>query len=382
MNDDDDDPPSRATPSSSHSASTPPPGNAGLEWPDDETYAGTAPPESPGKKRPTMSARLLLEEPALDLNLSLAAGGTGVERAICHSRIQKSGLALAGHFHGIVPTRIQILGQTEQSFVAGLEPVARQRALMGFFGLGLSCVVLTGDLVPSAREVIACADVTGTPLLHATERSSVTITSLHALLDERLAPRKRLHGVLIDVFGVGLLLIGPSEVGKSECALDLVMRGHRLVADDVVDCSVARYTTSHGPARRVIVGQPAALLEHHIEIRGLGVLNVKDLFGVTSVTDRIAIDLVVHLSDNIEGAGGLDFDRLGVDERHHEILGVKISEVTIPVRPGRDIAAILQIAARNELLKRAGHHGAKAFRERLEQALLGGVTGEGKGGGR
>ncbi len=359
MNDDDDDPPSRATPSSSHSASTPPPGNAGLEWPDDETYAGTAPPESPGKKRPTMSARLLLEEPALDLNLSLAAGGTGVERAICHSRIQKSGLALAGHFHGIVPTRIQILGQTEQSFVAGLEPVARQRALMGFFGLGLSCVVLTGDLVPSAREVIACADVTGTPLLHATERSSVTITSLHALLDERLAPRKRLHGVLIDVFGVGLLLIGPSEVGKSECALDLVMRGHRLVADDVVECD-------YRPPGMVF-GAPAKLLRHHLEVRGLGILNIKDLFGVTAIRERKRIDVVVRLVEESSAEAGQD--RLGLEDRFHAILGVSIPELVIPVRPGRDMATILEVAARNELLKNAGHHAARELFGAIESRI-------------
>jgi HPr kinase/phosphorylase len=154
------------------------------------------------------------------------------------------------------------------------------------------------------------------------------------------------------------------------------MRGHRLVADDVVDCAQVRVPSREGPIQKQIIGSPAALLEHHIEIRGLGILNVKDLFGVTSIAERIAIDLVVKLSDAADGTGGLDYDRLGVDERHHTILGVDITEVTIPVRPGRDIAAILQIAARNELLKRAGHHGARAFRDKLEQALLGGTKGE------
>jgi len=355
---DDDDPPSRATPSSSRS-SLPPPAAGGLEWPDDETFASASSQEPATAKRPAMSARILLDESALDLNISLIAGAQGVERPINHSRIQKSGLALAGHFHGIVASRIQILGQTEQSFVSRLEPAARQRALMGFFGLRLSCVVVTGELNAASREVITCADLTGTPLLHSAERSSVTITNLHALLDERLAPRKRLHGVLIDVFGVGLLLIGPSEVGKSECALDLVMRGHRLVADDVVECD-------YRPPGMVF-GAPAKLLRHHLEVRGLGILNIKDLFGVTAIRERKRIDVVVRLVE--ESSAEAEHDRLGLDDRFHAILSVQIPELVIPVRPGRDMATILEVAARNELLKNAGHHAARELFGAIESRI-------------
>ena len=345
----DDDPPSRAAASSSREHGTPPAAAATLDWPDDETFVGPSAVDVAPPKRPAMSARALLEDAAIDINLSLIAGGEGVERPINHSRIQKSGLALAGHFHGIVATRIQILGQTEQSFLAKLDPRARQQAMMGFFGLGLSCVVLTGDLAPSSREVVACADATGTPLLHSSDRSSVTITGLHALLDERLAPRKRLHGVLIDVFGVGLLLMGPSEVGKSECALDLVMRGHRLVADDVVECD-------YRPPGMVF-GAPAKLLRHHLEVRGLGILNIKDLFGVTAIRERKRIDVVVRLVD--EASVEAPQDRLGLEERFTTILAVSIPELVVPVRPGRDMATILEVAARNELLKNADHHAAR-----------------------
>lgn len=356
----DDDPPSRAAPSSSRSTGAPPAGSAGLEWPDDDTFAGPVTAEPVNKKqRPSMNARMLLDQAALDLNLALIAGATGSERPICHTRIQKSGLALAGHYHGIVPTRIQILGQTEQSFLAKLDPRARERALMGFFGLGLSCAVLTGELAPASREVITCADATGTPLLHSTDRSSVTITTLHALLDERLAPRQRLHGVLIDVFGVGLLLMGASEVGKSECALDLVMRGHRLVADDVVECDF------RPPG--MVFGAPAKLLRHHLEVRGLGILNIKDLFGVTAIRERKRIDIVVRLVD--EGSVGAEVDRLGLEERFHSILGVSIPELVIPVRPGRDMATILEVAARNELLKNAGHHAARELFGAIEARI-------------
>jgi HPr kinase/phosphorylase len=311
----------------------------------------------------------LLADPALELSVEVLAGSAGLDRRIRNARVQKSGLALVGHFHGLESWRIQILGATEISFLESLDTEARTRACEGFAGLRPCAVVVTRGVVPLPELAAAC-EQTETPLLITDLKSSLTINAIHGLLDERLAPRTRIHGVLVSVFGLGVLLLGRSGIGKSECALDLVMRGHRLVADDVVECAQVRVPTVNGPVQKQIIGTPAVLLEHHIEIRGLGILNVKDLFGVTSVAERIAIDLVVKLSDAADGIGGLDFDRLGVDEKHHTILGVDISEVTIPVRPGRDIAAIMQIAARNELLKRAGHHGARAFRDKLEQALL------------
>lgn len=326
---------------------------------------------NPGDDVPEgISVGELIEDPALGLSVEVHAGRAGLDRRIRNARVQKSGLALVGHFHGLESWRIQILGATEISFLDSLDAEGRQRACEGFASLRPCAVVVTRGVAPLPELVAAC-EQTETPLLVTDLKSSLTINAIHGLLDERLAPRTRIHGVLVSVFGLGVLLLGRSGIGKSECALDLVMRGHRLVADDVVDCALVRVPSREGPVQKRIIGSPAALLEHHIEIRGLGILNVKDLFGVTSVTERIAIDLVVKLSDAADGTGGLDYDRLGVDERHHTILGVDIAEVTIPVRPGRDIAAILQIAARNELLKRAGHHGARAFRDKLEQALLG-----------
>ena len=355
----DDDPPSRAAPSSSRTSAGEG-GPSALEWPDDETFVA-APSADSSAKRNAMSARMLLSESTLDLSLSLLAGATGLDRPIAHTRIQKSGLALAGHYHGIVATRVQILGQTEQSYLAGLSPDARQRALFGFFGLGLSCVVVTGETNQASQEIIACADATGAPLIGSGERSSVTISALHALLDERLAPRKRLHGVLIDVFGVGLLLMGPSGVGKSECALDLVMRGHRLVADDVVECD-------YRPPGMVF-GCPAKLLRHHLEVRGLGILNIKDLFGVTAIRERKRIDVVVRLVE--EASAEIELDRMGLDDRFHAVLGVSIPELVIPVRPGRDMASILEVAARNELLKNAGHHAARELFGAIERKVSG-----------
>lgn len=318
---------------------------------------------------PSIAVRALLGEKGLGLDLHVLAGSGGLDRLIRHPRIQKSGLALVGHFHGIVPTRVQILGQTELSFLDRLGADERRRCLRGFFRLNLSCVVITQlDRASGPRDVtgikpvpelLEAAEETGTPLLLASDKSSATINAIHAVLDDRLAPRVRLHGVLVDVFGVGLLLMGSSAIGKSESALDLVMRGHRLVADDIVECD-------YRPPGMVF-GAPAELLRHHLEVRGLGILNVKELFGVTSIRERKRIDVVVKL---VEWSTDTEYDRLGVDDRYHDILGVAIRELVIPVRPGRDMASILEVAARNELLKNAGHHAAREFFGNIEGALL------------
>jgi HPr kinase/phosphorylase len=314
--------------------------------------------------------RSLLSDPGLGVELLPLAGEAGLDRVIRNPRIQKSGLALVGHFHGIVPTRIQILGQTELSFLHRLSGEDRRHYLRGFFKLSLSCVIVTQALTPHDEgsgvgvmpvpELIQCAEEAETPLLLSNDRSSATINALHALLDDRLAPRVRMHGVLVDVFGVGLLLVGPSAIGKSETALDLVMRGHRLVADDAVECD-------YRPPGMVF-GAAAELLRHHLEVRGLGILNIKDLYGVTAIRERKRIDVVVRL---VEWSKDTEYDRLGLDEHYYTILGVNIRELVIPVRPGRDMASILEVAARNELLKTAGHHTAREFFGNLEGTLLG-----------
>jgi HPr kinase/phosphorylase len=237
-----------------------------------------------------------------------------------------------------------------------LDNQERSDAARAYFALGLSCVVLTRD--EPQKALVAAAEATSTPLFVSDNRSSRTINALHALLDERLAPFTKMHGVLVDVFGIGVLLLGKSGIGKSECALELVLRGHRLVADDVVKCDW------RPPG--MVFGAPEDLLKHHIEIRGLGVLNIKAMFGVTSVNERKRVDLVVRLLDWAEGE---PFDRLGVDDRYHHILGTPIRELVVPVRPGRDMGTILEIAARNELLRRAGAHGANEFMARLEGDL-------------
>lgn len=304
------------------------------------------------------SIRQLISDPGLSIRLQVLAGERGLDRVIQHPRIQKTGLALVGHMHGVVPTRIQILGETELSYVEGLEDDGQQKAATSFFSPALACVIVTrGEPPPSA--FIEEAERSGTPLLMCEERSSVAITSIHALLDERLAPRTRLHGVLVDIHEVGVLLLGKSGIGKSECALELVMRGHRLVADDVVE-------VDYRPPGMVF-GEAAEPLRHHMEVRGLGILNIKDLYGVTAVRERKRVDLVVRLELWRPDAS---YDRIGLEDNHFEILGVLVREVRLPIQPGRNMSAIIEIAARAELLRRAGHHPARDFVDRLEAGLL------------
>ena len=297
----------------------------------------------------------LVADPRLSVELTRLGGDAGLNRPIRHPRVQKSGLALAGHFYGVVPTRVQVLGETELSYLDNLPNDARGLAARGFFSLGLSCVVVTRREDPP-KAITQAAEATGTPLFMSAARSSRTINMLHGVLDEKLAPTTSLHGVLVDVFGIGLLLIGKSGIGKSECAVELVLRGHRLVADDVVKCEW------RPPG--MVFGAPADMLRHHVEVRGLGVLNIKDLFGVTAVRDRKRIDIVVQLDEWDEKR---EYDRLGVDDQFFSILGTPVRLVTVPVRPGRDMGAMLEMAARNELLRRAGKHSARELLARLEE---------------
>ena len=314
----------------------------------------------PPDAAPTLLVREFLSDADLQVTLTLLAGHDGQDRAIAHPRIQKPGLLLVGHKHGVVPTRIQILGETEASFLQALDGEAKARAIESFFSPGFSLVVFTCDDKRVLPDLAREADRTSTPFALSSSRSSHTIAALHFVLDERLAPRSVVHGVLVDVFGQGLLLLGPSGIGKSECALELVMRGHRLVADDVVHCDW------RPPG--IVYGGAAELLRDHIEVRGLGVLNVKSLFGVTAARERKRIHLVIRLEP---WADDSQYDRMGIDDRFAEILGVKVREILLPVRPGRSIATILEVAARNELLRLSGVHSAREFFGTLSRSLLG-----------
>jgi HPr kinase/phosphorylase len=308
--------------------------------------------------RPGVTVRSLLADKQLGITVYLAAGSSGLDRNIAHPRIQKSGLVLVGHTHGLVPERVQVLGETELSYIEALSDEQQTEAASHLFSLKPGLVLITrGVTVP--RPFLEAAEESGTPLAVCAEETSFAITELHTLLDERLAPRTRIHGVLVDVFEVGVLLLGKSGIGKSECALDLVQRGHRLVADDVIECD-------YRPPGMVF-GEAAALLRNHIEVRGLGILDIKELFGVTAIRDRKRIDLIVQFE---EGNVEQKLDRLGVDGRTKDILGVPIREVMLVLRPGRSASSLIEMAARNELLRAAGKDSSLDFVDRIDQSLV------------
>jgi HPr kinase/phosphorylase len=299
----------------------------------------------------------LLKDDEFDLGLTLLAGEAGLARVIEHDKIQKPGLVFTGYTDFIKPRRVQILGNSEISYLWQLSDEERRKACAFLGQKEVACVVVTKGLkVPD--ELRDMCEATGTPLLLTKVLSSQFISKLQALLEEKLAPNTNLHGVLVDVFGVGVLILGKSGIGKSECALDLIMQSHRLVADDVVEIK------RKGPD--VVFGSGNELIKHHMEIRGLGILNIKDLFGVASVRDRKRIELVVEL---VEWSDEAEYDRIGIDERTYTILDVDIPLLTVPVRPGRNITTIIEVAARNQLLKLQGHHSAWEFQERLSRAM-------------
>jgi HPr kinase/phosphorylase len=304
-----------------------------------------------------MEIKTLLSALRVELGLEILAGKEGLDRRISAASIQKPGLALAGFTEMFKPGRVQVLGRTEIDYLWSLTPTARSQAVENLLKCTPPTVVVTrGADVP--EQLISSASTHRIPLLTTGLRSSVFVEALHKFLANRLARVRSIHGVLVDVFGVGILMIGKSGIGKSECALELVMRGHRLVADDVIDVSKKLPST--------IIGSGNELIRHHMEIRGLGIINIKDLFGVSSIRETKRIEVVVALE---EWDPNKTYERLGMTEKTHEILGVLLPKVIIPVRPGRSLTTIVEVAARNQLLKVMGHHSAIEFQNRVQESL-------------
>lgn len=306
---------------------------------------------------PAVTIEELLREAGGDLALRLRAGQSGLGRTITVSRIQKPGLALAGYAEQLHRDRLQTLGATEIDYLRAAEPATRQLGIDTVMAASPACLVVTRDLEPPA-ELVAAADLHGVPLAISRLASAEFIAAVTQFLQAKLSPSTSIHGVLLDILGIGVLLLGKSGIGKSEAALDLVARGHRLVADDIVN--IRRI----GP--KLIYGSGSGIIRHHMEIRGLGIINIQDLFGISAVRDVKKIELVIELSDWDQDA---EYDRLGVDDEVYPILGEVLPLLRVPVRPGRNVATIIEVAARNQLLKFMGHHSAREFQERLNQAI-------------
>ena len=299
----------------------------------------------------------LLKEQGEGMHLRLLAGEAGLSRFLDRARVQKPSFALAGFVQGMNPHLLQVIGKTGLDYLNTQPPEKQKQYVDAIFDLELACLVITLGRQPPDFFVEA-AERTGTPLLISEMETSDFITDMILFLTHQLSPRTYQHGVYMDVYGLGVLITGASGIGKSEIALELITRGHRLIADDMVEL------VREGPD--ILVGRSPKSLRYHMEIRGLGVLNVRDLFGAASLTDTKRVGLVVEAVhwDKMSGE-----DRLLMNERETELHGVRLSKVLVPIRPGRSLAVLVEVAARNHLLIMRGVDSSKAFMEALEDRI-------------
>lgn len=305
-------------------------------------------------KRQSVEVGELIGDELAALELQVVSDAAGLNNAIEHPRIQKPGLAIAGYYDYIRDGRLQILGASEINYARTLGPELLAERIDAITRRRIPAFVISKGLPPVDFLVEAC-DRRNIPILSSPRLTSQLIGDLSDFLEEHLVPSIALHAVMLEVLGLGVLLIGDSGVGKSECALDLITRGHSLVADDRV--IVRRYPHNELGAG----GDPAT--GHHMELRGLGILNVRDLFGLAAVRERKRIDLVVEL---VHWRDGEEYDRLGLDETTHEILETSVPYLKMPVALGRNVAILVEIAARNHRLKLQGHHSAREFIQHLK----------------
>ncbi len=288
-----------------------------------------------------------------DFSVEILGGRRGLDRLIRSPHVQKTGLALAGFHEYIRPGRVLVFGESEVRFLESRTPDQRRTLTARLLEHDIPCILSTAGLRPVSELVAAC-DAAGVPLLLTSTSTGTAIARITARLEEHLADRTTVHGTLVDLLGLGVLILGESGIGKSECALDLIARGHRLVADDVVD--VRRRGDCY------LDGTAPEAARCFMEVRGVGLIDVQALYGVSAVCATKQIGLVVQLE---RWDSTREYERLGLDEHRHALLDVRVPLVRMPVAPGRSIATLVEVAARNELLKASGYHPARRLTERL-----------------
>lgn len=288
------------------------------------------------------------------LELTMLGGSEGLTREVPSSDASGPGLVLAGYTGRFVPSRIQVLGETEVSYLRELPDAERERILATFLGYPIPCVMVTKGLeLPAGMD--AAAKKAGVTILVSALKTAEFYNRIAPFLLDAFAPQTSLHGSLADVYGVGLLFTGASGIGKSECVLDLVERGHRLVADDLV--------ITRRKGADVLIGSGHPLQRHYMEIRGIGLIDVRSIFGVRSVRQQKRVEVVVVLQEWKEG---MTVERTGLELEQTTILGVQIPKITVPLNPGKNITVIAEVIAMNHLMRYSGHDPATAFNERLK----------------
>lgn len=305
-----------------------------------------------------LTVRQLLDLRGESLALELITpDGLGLDREVLGPGLSSPGLALAGFTDRVPEGRLQVLGETEIGYLRSRSPEERRHAVEALLSFEMPCLFVTKGLELPPELVEACR-ARGVPLIRSALKTGDFYRRIHPFLEEQFAPATTLHGSLVDVYGVGLLFVGRSGIGKSECALDLVERGHRLVADDVV------HITRRG--NDVLIGRGLELQRHRMEIRGIGIIDVRALFGIRAIRQQKRIEVVVQLVDWDERTY---YDRTGLDAEEMDLLEVKLPKLTIPLNPGKNITVISEVIAMNHLLKYAGVDSAHSFERDLLQAL-------------
>lgn len=313
-----------------------------------------------GRVSPTASyltVRELLGTP--HLGLELFSGSQGLERPIRCPSVRKLAFGSDGQPRFTGNDCLLAVGPAALSRLDRLAVGDHRRLLRSFNATAVAGLVLSRSR-PVPEKIVALSREASLPLLVMRESLAVSLSRLVFFLRNRLGAEITVHGVLVEIFGVGVLILGPSGIGKSESALELVTRGHRLIADDMV--------IVHRGENRSLMGSGSGLARYHMEIRGIGIIDVKELFGVAAVLATVEIELVIQLE---EWNNGAHYDRLGLEEHYRKMLDVPVTDLKIPVSPGRNIAVILEVAARNHLLKKQGYHTARELNRRLLQQTLG-----------
>ena len=290
-------------------------------------------------------------------NLQLICGEEGIGKYITTSDICRPGLEMAGYFTHYPANRVQLLGRTELSFFAMLPDHVKQERMMKLCSQDTPVIIISNDMeVPI--ELIEAANANDVPVLKTKMTTTRFSSKLTNFLESELAPTTAVHGVLVDVYGIGVLITGKSGVGKSETALELVKKGHRLVADDCVEIKQV--------SEDLLIGSPPPLLEHLLEIRGIGIIDIMTLFGASAIRPYKRVSFIMELEiwdpDKM-------YDRLGLDEEKIKIMDIELTKLTVPVRPGRNVSVIIEVAAMNYRLKRLGMNAAEEFSRRLDSML-------------
>jgi len=304
-------------------------------------------------KREDITVEEFFEENRLLLEWDLLCGKKGLANKICKKDVHRPGLALAGYFELFAYKRIQVCGNTEISFLKQMDPAKRDTCITEVFSYAIPCIIITNNNKVS-REVLEKAEKHNVPVLRTPHATTRAIQLISDYLEEIFSIRSYVHGSLVDVYGIGILITGRSGIGKSEVALDLVARSHRLVADDVV--------TIMREADGVLIGMGNDILQYNMEIRGVGIVDVRSMFGIRGIRRKKRVEVEVEL---VDWDKSMNYERLGIDVSYDEILGEKVPIVRLPIYPGKNITVIVETIALNELLKLHGTFAAQEFEERI-----------------